>query len=133
MMAEHTVPAATETTGITTQEGIRAPERHLTPAVDIYETAGGLVVVADLPGVRQDGLDLRVDDDVLTIQGRPRVEPTGDGLYREYTLHPFFRQFELTDAVDQGGITAHLQHGVLTLTLPKAEKAKPRRIPVHVG
>jgi HSP20 family molecular chaperone IbpA len=132
-MAEHTVPVTTETTGVTTQEELRAPERHLTPAVDIFETSAGLVVVADLPGVHQDGLDLRVDDDVLTIQARPRVEPTGDDLYREYTLHPFFRQFELTDAVDQLGITAHLQHGVLTLTLPKAVKAKPRRIPVQIN
>lgn len=132
-MAEHTVPITTEPGGASTHEEIRAPERHLTPAVDIFETSGGLVVVADLPGVRQEGLDLRVDDDVLTIQGRPRVETTGDDLYREYTLRPFFRQFELTDAVDQRGIAAHLQHGVLTLTLPKAEKATPRRIPVRIG
>ncbi len=133
-MAEQTVPVTTETSrGGTTQEEIRAPERHLAPAVDIFETPGGLVVVADLPGVQQDGLDLRVDDDVLTIQGRPRVGTKGNDLYREYTLRPFFRQFELTDAVDQHKIAAHLQHGVLTLTLPKAEKAKPRRIPVQIG
>jgi HSP20 family molecular chaperone IbpA len=132
-MAEQTVPVTTESTEMTTQEEIRAPERHLTPAVDIFETSAGLVVVADLPGVHQDGLELRVDDDVLTIEGRPRVAPRGDNLYREYTLHPFFRQFELTDAVDQNSITAHLQHGVLTLMLPKAEKAKPRRIPVQIG
>jgi HSP20 family molecular chaperone IbpA len=132
-MAEQTVPVATEAAGISTQEEIRAPERHLTPAVDIFETSAGLVVVADLPGVQQDGLDLRVDDDVLTIQGRPHVEHKGEDVYREYTLHPFFRQFELTDAVDQHRIAAHLQHGVLTLTLPKAEKAKPRRIPVQIG
>ncbi|MFZ5876006.1 MAG: Hsp20/alpha crystallin family protein [Nitrospirota bacterium] len=132
-MAEQTVPVTTETKGITTQEELRAPERYLAPAVDIFETTTGLVVVADLPGVHQEGLDLRVDDDVLTIQGRPRVESTGDERYREYTLHPFFRQFELTEAVDQRNIAAHLQHGVLTLTLPKAEKAKPRRIPVRIG
>ncbi|MFZ5861525.1 MAG: Hsp20/alpha crystallin family protein [Nitrospirota bacterium] len=132
-MAEHTVPVTTETKGITTQEELRAPERHLTPAVDIFETSNGLVVVADLPGVHQDGLDLRVDDDVLTIQGRPRVDSSGEDQYHEYTLHPFFRQFELTEAVDQGNIAAHLQHGVLTLTLPKTEKAKPRRIPVQFG
>jgi HSP20 family molecular chaperone IbpA len=132
-MAECTVPVTTESGGGTTQEELRAPERHLAPAVDIFETSTGLVVVADLPGVHQDGLDLRVDDDVLTIQGRPRVESTGEDQYREYTLCPYFRQFQLTDAVAQDRITAHLQHGVLTLTLPKAEKAKPRRIPVQIG
>jgi HSP20 family protein len=132
-MAEQTVPVTTETKEISTQEELRAPERHLTPAVDIFETSTGLVVVADLPGVHQDGLDLRVDDDVLTIQGRPRVESSGDALYREYALYPFFRQFELTEAVDQSKIAARLQHGVLTLTLPKSEKAKPRRIPVQIS
>jgi HSP20 family molecular chaperone IbpA len=59
------------------------------------------------------------------------VATTGHELHREYGLMDFFRQFELTDRVHQEGITANLQHGVLTLTLPKAEKAKPRRIVVQ--
>lgn len=132
-MVEKTVPATTDANTVKTQEEIRAPERHLTPPVDIYETSDGLVVVADLPGVPRDGLDIRVEDDILTIQGRPTVEAQGEEVYREYVLKDFFRQFELTDTVDQEGISANLQHGVLTLTLPKAEKAKPRRIPVHLG
>lgn len=132
-MVEKTVPATTDANAVKTQEEIRAPERHLTPPVDIYETSDGLVVVADLPGVPRDGLDVRVEDDILTIQGRPTVQAQGEEVYREYALKDFFRQFELTDAVDQEGISANLQHGVLTLTLPKAEKAKPRRIPVQVA
>jgi HSP20 family molecular chaperone IbpA len=132
-MVEKTVPAATEAGAGVTQEALRAPERYITPPVDIFETPEGLVVVADLPGVRQPGLDVRVEDDTLTIHGRPDVSAEGTERYREYTLGEFFRQFELTEAVDQEGITANLQHGVLTVTLPKAAKAKPRRIAVQAN
>lgn len=132
-MVEKTVPTTSEGGAVKTQEEIRAPERHITPPVDIYETHDGLVVLADLPGVPKHGLDVRVEGDMLTIQGRPMMEARGDEVYREYAMKDFFRQFELTDAVDQDRINANLQHGVLTLTLPKAEKAKPRRIAVQIG
>lgn len=132
-MVEKTVPTTSEGGAVKTQEEIRAPERHITPPVDIYETHDGLVVLADLPGVPKHGLDVRVEGDMLTIQGRPMMEARGDEVYREYAMKDFFRQFELTDAVDQERINANLQHGVLTLTLPKAEKAKPRRIAVQIG
>jgi len=132
-MVEKTVPAKSDTSALSAQEELRAPERYVTPPVDIFETPDGLVVVADLPGVENDGLAVRVDDDILTIQARPRVGTTGEELHREYALKDFFRQFELTDAVDQERISASLQHGVLSLTLPKAERAKPRRIPVQTA
>lgn len=132
-MVEKTVPTTSEGGAVKTQEEIRAPERYITPPVDIYETHDGLVVLADLPGVPKHGLDVRVEGDMLTIQGRPMMEARGDEVYREYAMKDFFRQFELTDAVDQERINANLQHGVLTLTLPKAEKAKPRRIAVQIG
>jgi len=74
-----------------------------------------------------------VEDDTLTIHGRPDVAPAGTEVYRAYTLRESFRQFELTKTVDQSGISANLQHGVLTLTLPKVAKAKPRRIEVQVN
>ena len=132
-MVEKTVPTQREQEPVTSQETLRAPERYISPPVDIFETPDGLVVVADLPGVHKEGLEVHVEDDVLTIKGHPSVETSGDEVYREYVLRDFFRQFELTDRVNQDGINANLQHGVLTLTLPKAEKAKPRRIPVQIG
>jgi HSP20 family molecular chaperone IbpA len=132
-MAEKTVPATTDAGSVKTQEELRAPDRYMTPPVDIFETPEGLVVVADLPGVRQSGLDVRVEDDTLTIHGRPDVSTQGTELYREYALGDFFRQFELTETVDQDGIRANLQHGVLTLSLPKVAKARPRRIAVQVN
>jgi HSP20 family molecular chaperone IbpA len=131
-MAEKTVANR----GRATQPGreeTRSDERYVTPPVDIYETAEGLVVKADLPGVAKDGLDVRVENNLLTIRGKAAHAAPGDPVYREYELINFFRQFELNDKVDQQRISAELKHGVLTLKLPKAEEAKPRRIDVKVA
>ena len=92
-----------------------------------------LVVTADVPGVTHEDLDIRVDNNVLTIQGRATHVVTDESMHREYELVNVFRQFELTDTVDQSKISADLKHGVLTLVLPKADAAKPRQIPVHVS
>jgi HSP20 family molecular chaperone IbpA len=102
----------------------------VTPPVDIFETQDGLIVKADLPGVAKEGLEVRVDNDLLTIRGKATHAARGDTVYREYELANFFRQFQLNEKVDQNKISAELKHGVLTLALPKAEEAKPRRIEV---
>ena len=132
-MAEKTVPQYASEEEISDKEDTRSQERYVTPAVDIYETLDGLVVKADLPGVTKDGLDLRVENNLLTIRGRASHCAPGEMLYREYQLANFFRQFELSDRVDQQNISAELKHGVLTLNLPKAEEAKPRKIDVRVA
>jgi HSP20 family protein len=131
-MAEKTVAAPTNAQGAVTTEGTRHRERYITPAVDIYETAEGLVVMADLPEVTKDSLDVRVDNNILTIRGMSQHVATGEPVYREYELVNFFRQFELGEKIDQGKISAELKHGVLTLNLPKAEEARPRQIEVSV-
>jgi HSP20 family molecular chaperone IbpA len=105
----------------------------MAPPVDIYETREGLVVLADLPGVAQEALDVRVEQNVLTIRGQARHGAPAEAVYREYDLVNFFRQFALSEKVDQRQITAELKSGVLTLTLPKAEAAKPRQIAVHAA
>jgi HSP20 family molecular chaperone IbpA len=101
--------------------------------VDIYENGDGLVVKADLPGVAKENLDVRVENNLLTIRGKSVHVASGDPVYREYELVNFFRQFELNERVDQSKISADLKHGVLTLKLPKAEEAKPRKIDVRVN
>jgi HSP20 family molecular chaperone IbpA len=131
-MAEKTVMAP-EVQQPKTTESTRNHERYVAPPVDIYETRDGLVVLADLPGVAKEALDVRVDNNVLTIRGHARHAVQGDGTYREYELVNFFRQFELNEKVDQQRITADLKGGVLTLNLLKAEEAKPRQIEVRVG
>ncbi len=133
IVAEKTVPTESPNKVPTRREGTRSQERYVTPPVDIYENGQGLVVVADLPGVAKENLDVRVENNLLTIRGKPSHLAPGDPIYREYELVSFFRQFELNDKVDQSKISAELQHGVLTLHLPKAEEAKPRKIEIRVA
>ena len=131
-MAEKTVATNGQNQSLTSREGTRSQERYVTPPVDIYETAGGLVVKADLPGVEKENLDLQVENNLLTIRAKSTPTTAGEPVYREYELVNFFRQFELNEKVDQSKISAELKHGVLTLQLPKAEEAKPRKIEVRV-
>jgi HSP20 family molecular chaperone IbpA len=132
-MAEKTVPGVQSDAAPGRREDTRAHERYITPPVDIFETKDGLTVVADLPGVEQKALDIRVADGILTLQGRTTHVAPGTPVEREYELLNFYRQFELPEEVDSEKIAAELKHGVLTLHLPKKEKAKPRMVEVRVG
>jgi HSP20 family protein len=116
-----------------TVEETRQRDHYITPPVDIYETPQSLVVLADLPGIEPTTLEVRVDNNVLTLRGQTRYTMPGEMSYREYTLVSFFRQFELSERIEQDKITADLKHGVLTLTLPKVAKAQPRAITVNVA
>jgi HSP20 family molecular chaperone IbpA len=113
------------------QEVTRQPDRYAVPPVDIYEEGDSLVVLADLPGVQKDGLEVKVEQGILTIEGRVERETPGHVLRHEFRFVPFFRQFRITEAVDTAKIKAALKNGVLRLDLPKAEAAKPRRIPLE--
>lgn len=129
-MAEATVPTTTDETERTT--ATRDEERYLTPAVDIYETESELVVVADFPGVSKERVDVRVADGVLTIQGRAEYRPSTSPIVEEFALGTFYRQFRLSEEIDQDAIKAELKHGVLNVRLPKIQR-KPRQIKVTVG
>jgi HSP20 family molecular chaperone IbpA len=133
VMAEKTVPSAREDSMPSRREETREEERYITPPVDIFETKDGLTVVADLPGVDRSLLDIRVADGLLTIQGRTAHVAPGTLVEAEYRLLNFYRQFELPDEVDAEQIGAELKHGVLTLRLPKKEKAKPRKVEVRIA
>jgi HSP20 family molecular chaperone IbpA len=133
-MAEKTVAmTGTQEERSVQPEGTRTRERYVSPPVDIYEVDNGLMVMADIPGVMQEQLEIRVDNHVLTIYGRVSKNEIPESTYREYELVSYFRQFELSDKVDENKITADLKHGVLTLNLPKAEEARPRKIAVSVS
>ncbi|HEX2929410.1 MAG TPA: Hsp20/alpha crystallin family protein [Candidatus Binatia bacterium] len=132
-MAERTIANQAGESVPQSREITRSQERYVTPPVDIYEIQEGLVVKADLPGVAKEGLDVRVENNLLTIRGRVSHTLAGEPIYREYELANFFRQFELSEKVDQLKISAELKHGVLTLNLPKAEEAKPRKIDINVS
>ena len=132
-MAEKTVVSGAHHSAQRSREETRSQEQYVTPPVDIYETQEGLVVKADLPGVAKENMDVRVENNLLTIRAKSQHVAQGEPIYREYELVSFFRQFELNERVDQGKISAELNHGVLTLHLPKAEESKPRKIDVHVA
>lgn len=105
-----------------------------TPAVDIFETEEEITVLADMPGVIAKDLIIDLRDDVLTLTGEvapPEGENETDVL-REYRTGSYFRQFSLSEVIDQAKIDAELKEGVLRLVLPKVEPAKPRRITVKV-
>ena len=110
----------------------REPTRYLTPAVDIYETDNGLMVVADMPGVGKEDLNVQVEDGILTIQGRTTLSRRNNPTSEEYKLFNYFRQFELSDDVAHEHIDAVLKNGVLSLNLPRAERTKPKRVEVKV-
>jgi HSP20 family protein len=133
-MAEKTVPTPQRQGEVApaAKEGTRAEERFYTPPVDIISTADGLVVAVDLPGVPKDRVSVQVKNDVLTIEGRSSHPLSGHPVYREFELANYFREFQLSDAVDTERITADLKNGVLLLRLPKPERAKPKQIAVKV-
>lgn len=113
-----------------TREETRARNNYLSPAVDIYETEDGLLVMADLPGVDKSGLEINVEQGVLTLEAHVSAETVGDEVSREFVLRSFYRQFRLPDSIDASASSAVLKDGVLTLNLPRAAAAKPRRIEV---
>ena len=117
----------------------RGEESNLTtwaPAVDIYETEQELVVKADLPDIDPKDLDIRVENNVLTIRGERKFEKkvNEDNYLRvERSYGSFARSFTLANTVNSEAIKAEYNNGVLTLTIPKREEAKPKQIKVNVG
>ena len=108
------------------------PARVFLPATDIFETDEALTVILEMPGVDKDKVDVKVENDVLTIEGWidfSRYEGL-QPIYTEYNIGNFARSFQLSSKIDQDRISAELRDGVMTLVLPKSERAKPRKIAV---
>ncbi|MBN2645569.1 MAG: Hsp20/alpha crystallin family protein [Desulfuromonadaceae bacterium] len=107
------------------------PQYTIAFAVDIVETDDQLTLIGDLPGVDQRDLDIQIEKGVLTISGLLRLAKEGSDLLREFDEARYYRQFKITESIDTEKTTASFDQGVLTLTLPKAETAKPRKIEIH--
>jgi HSP20 family protein len=129
-MAEQTVPTPGSESPAG-REQTRSGQNFASPPVDIFEDERGLMVVADLPGVESNGADIRVDNGILTIQARAQHLVRSRAVQREYELTGFFRQFQLPEEIDTARISAELKNGVLTVVLPRMERAQPRRIEVR--
>lgn len=120
------IPAPTEQT---------KPGPMFTPNVDIFETDREIILMADIPGVKSQDLNIDLRDDTLTFTGevKPIYSPEEEDILVEYEVGTYYRQFTLAEVVDQSEIDAALNDGVLRLTLPKVEKAMPRKITVKAG
>jgi HSP20 family protein len=108
------------------------PARVFVPATDIFETDDVLTVILEMPGINKDKVDVKVENDVLQIEGWidfSRYEGL-QPVYTEYNIGNYARSFQLSSKIDQDRISAELRDGVMTLVLPKSEKAKPRKIAV---
>jgi len=104
---------------------------YVSPPVNIYENKDAFILEAEMPGVNKDGLEITLEGNALTLVGRRSDEwPSGQATYRESKGWHYRRVFELDPALDTGNISARMEQGILTLTLPKAEKEKPRKIKV---
>jgi HSP20 family protein len=109
-----------------------APARVFVPTADIYESQDALTVILEMPGVDKDSVDVQVGEGMLNIEGRLDLAKYQGllPLYTEYNIGHYSRSFRLSSKIDQSRIAADLKDGVLSLTLPKAEEAKPRTIQV---
>ena len=108
---------------------------RLSPRTDILETKEDFLVHIDMPGVGKDGAKVDFEEGVITVRGRADCsECAGEGhQHRTYDVKEYYRSFHLTEGIDFGKIEADIQGGVLNITLPKAEEARPRQIPVKAS
>ncbi|HET7886806.1 MAG TPA: Hsp20/alpha crystallin family protein [Bradyrhizobium sp.] len=108
------------------------PGRAFVPVTDIFETPEALTVVLEMPGVDRNSIEANVEDDIVTIEGRidfakyEGMQP----VYTEYNVGHYARSFEISNKIDQSKISAQMKDGVVTIVLPKAAQAKPRKIQV---
>jgi HSP20 family molecular chaperone IbpA len=122
------------------KEVTSAPEKTkpgplFTPNVDIFETENQITLLADLPGVKADNMSIDLHDNVLTMSGEVAA-PEGaheTDVFREYRTGQYFREFALSELIDQSKIEAQLSEGVLRLTLPKVQAATPQKITVKTA
>ena len=113
-----------------------ASPRAWVPLVDIYETGDSLVLKAELPGINPDDVEIRVEDNTLYLKGERKFEKDvkEENLHRvERSYGTFTRSFALPNSIDADKVKAEYQNGILTLTMPKREEAKPRSIKIDVA
>lgn len=131
-MATGTELQVQEKREVAKKEEATVPARFYLPDTDIYEIADALTVVMEMPGVDKSNLEVSLEENILSIAGTidfakyEHLRP----IYSEYNIGHYRRKFSLPNRVDRNGIRAEVKDGVLTLTLPKAESAKPRRIAI---
>lgn len=132
-MADISVAKRDDEKNVQPREETRASERYIKPAVDIIETEVGLTMVADIPGAAKDTLDINVDKGILTLNAPVSRSMPGRSIYTEFEFAHYYRQFSIPETLDQEKAKAEFSNGVLTLKVPMAEAAKPRKIEIKAG
>jgi HSP20 family molecular chaperone IbpA len=132
-MAANNLTERNDERNVQSREETRSNERYIRPAVNIIEDEEGLVLTADIPGASKDTLDVNVEKGILTISAPAQHTVPGTSAYREFELASYYRQFTIPESLDHEKARAEYVNGILTLRVPKAEVAKPRRIAVEVG
>ena len=132
-MADISVAKRDDEKNVQPREETRASERYIKPAVDIIETEVGLTMVADIPGAAKDTLDINVDKGILTLNAPVSHSMPGRSIYTEFEFAHYYRQFSIPETLDQEKAKAEFSNGVLTLKVPMAEAAKPRKIEIKAG
>jgi HSP20 family protein len=110
-------------------------QRTVLPAVDVFEDGNGITLLADMPGVPKEGLDVKIESDTLSIEGQvASATPEGlEALYAEVRVPRYRRTFTLSRELDTSKVDANLKDGVLTLRIPKQAHAQPRRIEIRTA
>lgn len=132
-MAANGLTERNDERNVQAREETRSNEKYIRPAVNIIETEEGLVLTADIPGASKDALDVNVEKGILTVSAPAHHTVTGTSAYREFELANYYRQFSIPESLDHEKAHADYVNGILTLRVPKAEVAKPKRISVQVG
>ena len=132
-MAANSLTPRNEERTVQSREETRSNENYIRPAVNIIETEEGLVLTADIPGASKENLDVNVEKGILSISAPAQHTMPGTSSYREFELATYYRQFSIPESLDHEKATAEYVNGILTLRVPKAELAKPKRITVQVG
>jgi len=134
-MSDNKQAVPSSQTGQTIPSSREQDARAVLPRVDVFEDDSGITLLADLPGVPRDRLELKVEGDTLLVEGTVQpLTPEGlEAVYAEVRVPRYRRSFSLSRELDTQRIDANLKDGVLTLRIPKAEHAQPRRITVQAG
>ena len=132
-MAADSLTERNRENSVQTREETRANDKFIRPPVNIIETEEGLVLTADIPGSRKEALDVHVEKGILTISAPAETSMPGTPTYREFELGSYYRQFSIPESLDHDKAKAEYVNGILTLRVPKAQTAKPKRIAVKAA
>lgn len=132
-MSANSITERNDERNVQTREDTRSNEKYIRPAVNIIETEEGLTLTADIPGAAKETLDVNVEKGILTISAPVSHTMLRQSVYTEFELANYYRQFTIPESLDHEKAKADFANGILTLRVPKAEVAKPKRIEVKIG